>query len=555
MFGRPIDEKIAKLSLDNEQFERNAKNSIKTFNEMNKSFSKSGSVDLSGIENSVNSISNRFTMLGNLGQAAFQRVANSVLNLGSQLNNTFGLGGALAGFSEYELKLGSIQTIMVNTGESIGNVSSALDELNHYADQTVYSFSDMTKNIGLFTAAGVDLKTSVSSIKGLANLAAGMGVSNESAARATWQLSQALGSGKVRLQDWMSVENAGLGGQYFQKALVEHANKVGTLSMSYEQLTKKYGTFRDSLTKTGWLTTDVLTATLDDFANDKSLQSAATELKSFTQLVDTVKESVGSGWAQTWEILFGNLEEAKKFWTPIGTTITDFIGKSNDARNQFLKQWKELGGLQSTFNGIGNVLTGLGKILKIVGDGFKQLIPDVTPQRAAEIAKSFEEITAKFAALDFSGFSEGVSNTFGLISKGLSGVVSALTSFSGLFNGIKTVVGTVFGFIGNAIGKLLSFASENLTFSNIFAGLAGGGIFLAAKKIADVFNTIYDALDKFLGGGEEKVSSIKDSVTSLLDGVGESLKAFTTGIKATTLLTLAAAVGILTVSISAVSPF
>lgn len=432
MSSRPIDEKIAKLSLDSAQFEKNAVTAINTFRNMNKAFSKSSDVDLSRLEKSVDSISGRFTLLGNIGQAAFQRIANTVLNLGAQLNNTFGIGGAMAGFAEYELKLGSIQTIMVNTGESINTVSAALDELNTYADQTIYSFSDMTRNIGLFTAAGVDLTTSVASIKGLANLAAGMGVSNEAAARATWQLSQALGNGYVRLQDWMSVENAGLGGTYFQKALVEHANEIGALSLSYEELTKKYGSFRESLTKTGWLTNDVLAATLEDFANDATLQDAATKVKSFGQLVNTVQESVGSGWAQTWEILFGNLEEAKAFWTPIADEITGFVSRSTKARNEFLQEWKDLGGLEATINGLGNIFKGISNILSSVGEAFDKLIPDVTPQKLADLAKQFEAITEDFSnfkpSLDFivDGFNKlkDMAKSLGDTFAGLRGILN-----------------------------------------------------------------------------------------------------------------------------------
>ena len=553
MSSRPIDEKIAKLSLDSAQFEKNASNAIKTFGDMNRAFSKSSSVDLSNLERSVNSISGRFTLLGNIGQAAFQRIANTVLNLGSQLNNIFGVGGAMAGFAEYELKLGSIQTIMVNTGESIDSVSAALNELNTYADKTIYSFSDMTRNIGLFTAAGVDLQTSVSSIKGLANLAAGMGVSNEAASRATWQLSQALGTGYVRLQDWMSVENAGLGGTYFQKALVEHANKVGALSMSYEELTDKYGSFRNSLTESAWLTNDVLASTLEDFANDQTLQDAATKVKSFGQLVDTVQESVGSGWAQTWEILFGNLEEAKEFWTPISDAITDFVSRSSEARNKFLQEWKDLGGLKSTLKGLANIFKGLSKLFKPIQEGFSNLFSGITPKKLADISKGFEDITAKFAKADFSTFSSIVTGAFSVLSSAVSGAIGLFTNFSGVLGKVKDAVVEVVGFIGDKLGKALNFIGDNLSFRDIFAGLAGGSIFMASKKIADVFSTIKEAIDEFTGGGVDKVGSIKDSVTGLFDEVGNSLRTFTNGIKAGTLLEIASAVGILTLSISKLS--
>lgn len=431
MSSRPIDEKIAKLSLDSSSFEKNANNAIKTFRDMNKTFSKSSSVDLSNLERSVDSISGRFTLLGNIGQAAFQRISNTVLNLASQLNNTFGIGGAIAGMQEYELKLNSIQTIMVNTGESIDIVSEALNELNEYADKTIYSFSDMTRNIGLFTAAGVNLKDSVTSIKGLANLAAGMGVSNEQAARATWQLSQALSSGYIRYQDWISVNNAGLGGTYFQKALIKSANDIGTFTGSLEDLQKQYGNFGASLTEGKWLNKEVFLKTMETLANDETLTKAATEYKSLSQVLGTVKEIAGTGWADTWELLFGNIEEAKKFWTPIGEGLTDFIDKSSDARNEFIKQWKDLGGMEATINGFSNIFKGLGNIIGSIKDALSDFLPDVTPEKLADFAKSFEAITE-----DFSNFKPNLD----FVVDGFNKLKEIGSSLADVFSGLKNVL-------------------------------------------------------------------------------------------------------------------
>lgn len=493
MPSRPVDEKIAKLTLDSDSFKKKATEAIKCISDLNKKFDSVNSVKMDNIEKSVDSIANRFTLLGNIVQNVFGRIANSVVSIGTNIFRALNITPLLQGYSEYELKLNSIQTIMVNTGESIDTVSAALNELNKYADQTIYSFSDMTRNIGLFTAAGVDLQTSISSIKGLANLAAGMGVSNTEAARATWQLSQALASGYVRLQDWMSVEYAGLGGQYFQKALVEHANKVGTLSMSYEELTKKYGSFRNSLTEGAWLTSDVLSSTLEQFANDQTLIEAATKVKSFSQLMGTSTEALGSGWAQTWEILFGNIEEAKEFWTPISDAIVDFVTKSSDARNKFVQEWKDLGGFDSLVKGLANTLKILQNVMEPIGEAFDKLIPDITPKKLADMTKSFEEFTAALANKDFSV----ISKIFDKIASSVDKVKSAFKQLLGAFNldNLLTLGGLGAGvFVLDRVGGLIN--SLKALIKNIQSIFTDNPI----KKLANSFDDLKESLHGFVYG-------------------------------------------------------
>lgn len=493
MPSRPVDEKIAKLTLDTDSFKKKATEAVKYISEINNKLNATNSVKMDSLEKNVESISNRFTLMGNIVQNVFGRIANTVVTLGSNIFRALSITPLLQGYSEYELKLNSIQTIMVNTGESIDVVSAALNELNEYADKTIYSFSDMTRNIGLFTAAGVDLQTSISSIKGLANLAAGMGVSNAEAARATWQLSQALGSGVVRLQDWISVENAGLGGQYFQKALVEHANKVGTLSMSYEELTKKYGTFRNSLTEGGWLTSDVLSSTLEQFANDETLIDAATKVKSFSQLMETTSELLGSGWAQTWEILFGNIEEAKEFWTPISDAIGTFIQKSSDARNKFVQEWKDLGGFDSLVKGLANTLKILQNVMEPIGEAFDKLIPDITPKKLADMTKSFEEFTAALANKDFSV----IGDIFDGIAKAIDKVKGAFKELIGAFNleNLLTLGGAAGGiFLIDKIGNFIN--SLKALIKNISNAFTSNPI----QKISDSFNALSDSVHGLVYG-------------------------------------------------------
>lgn len=271
------------------------------------------------------------------------------------------------GFAEYETQMNSVQTILANTskeGTTVKDVNAALGELNTYADKTIYNFTEMTRNIGTFTAAGVKLDDSVNAIQGIANLAAVSGSNSQQASTAMYQLSQALAAGKVSLQDWNSVVNAGMGGKVFQDALIRTSEHLKT---GAKQAIKAKGSFRESL-QTGWMTQKVLTETLSQFSTAADTQeeyeaavkkfisqgytkqeakemadmartagNAATKVKTFTQLIDTLKEALGSGWTRTWQLIIGDFEEAKELWTSVSDVLGKFINRTSHARNKLIK--------------------------------------------------------------------------------------------------------------------------------------------------------------------------------------------------------------------------
>lgn len=314
------------------------------------------------IAEQLDNVQPHFKALEAIGIVAMGNLAAKAVTVGTQMASSL-TSGIRSGFAEYETQLNSVQTILANTqkeGTNLTQVNTALNQLNTYADQTIYNFTEMTRNIGTFTAAGVDLQTSVNSIKGIANLAAISGSSSAQASTAMYQLSQALATGTVKLMDWNSVVNAGMGGQVFQDLLIQTSEKLGTGAKQYIEAE---GSFRDSLQK-GWLTSDVLTQSLNILAMDitdvekavqslvskgyteeearqlvqlaQTAQDAATKVKTFSQLVDTAKEAVGSGWAQSMQILFGDFEEAKDLWTGISDEINGIISANAQARNELL---------------------------------------------------------------------------------------------------------------------------------------------------------------------------------------------------------------------------
>ena len=473
-----------------------------------------------GFPNSIKSIDGLNSKIGGFDASplsnAFSKAASSVQNslsvmdiavgnvLGNMLQRAMSFTGQFFrgygdGLAEYKNKLGSIQTIMTNTEWEIPDsstrmrrVSGALEQLNDYADKTIYSFADMTKNIGTFTAAGVSLDKSATAIKGISNLAAASGSSTEQASTAMYQLSQALAAGRVGLQDWNSVVNAGMGGKLFQDRLTQMAEKMGHA----RDMSKS---FRDSL-KDGWLTSEVLLETLREFSEDQSMLDAATKVKSFGQLVDTVQEAIGSGWAQTWEYFLGGFEEAKEMWTSIGDIVNPFInddqGKYWDEvlgierslgnyRNAMLKTWKDLGGQQALFNSIKNSFEIVFNAMTKFREGFRSVIGDYKQSAKTfyNVTKALEDFTNRLKnnTLIFSSitsFGKLFGEIFLTVGWVLKNVASGMSSVGKTSTSILLPLKTVANYISEFLQKVRSVTEYNT------------GWFYLGRTLANVFNII-----------------------------------------------------------------
>jgi tape measure domain-containing protein len=480
---------------------------------------------------------------------AFSRAADSVkgsLNamdvamgivMGNMMQKAISFGakffkGPMDGLNEYNEKLGSVQTIMTNTEWEIPDqskrmrmTSKTLEDLNEYADKTIYSFKDMTKNIGTFTAAGVGLEDSAVAIKGISNLAAASGSNTQQASTAMYQLSQALASGKVGLQDWNSVVNAGMGGKLFQDRLTEMAEKMGHA----RDMTKS---FRDSL-KDGWLTSEVLINTLKEFSVDEQMLNAATQIKSFGQLVDTVQEAIGSGWATSWEYLFGGYEEAKGLWTEVGKIVGNYFddaqGTYHDAildmdrslgnfRNAVLKTWKDLGGQASFFNIIKNSFEIVFKALTRFREGYRSAFGDfkTVGQSLYNVTKAVENFTQKLAQ------SRVLFMLFGNIGRLFGNAISLIMSMFGRFIKGFMQFGTgamsFIAAINSVVAVLANFFSALRFNTNLMAGMQSLGASLSNvfKTVSAVVNILVTAFMKLFGS------------VNTLNGISNSLGWFKT---------------------------
>lgn len=567
--SKQVDERVVSMQFDNKHFEQNVQTSLSTLDKLKRSLNMDGAskglesvnaaaknVNMTGLGSAVETVQAKFSALGVMGVTALANITNSAVNAGKRIVSALTIDPVKTGFNEYETKINSIQTIMSNTaskGTTMEDVTRVIDDLNTYADKTIYNFAEMTRNIGTFTAAGVGLEESASAIKGIANLAAASGSSSQQASTAMYQLSQALATGTVKLMDWNSVVNAGMGGEKFQEALKATAREHG---IAIDSLIKDYGSFRESL-QNGWLSADILNETLNKFTVDgaknyaqsmidagkwtqkqadalikeaQAMEDAATKVKTFTQLWDTLKESAQSGWSQTWEIIVGDFEEAKETLSEFSDVIGEMIGASADARNSLLQGWKDAGGRADLIDALYNAFKGIMDIVKPIKEAFREIFPPITVDRLVGLTKGLKELTEKFK------LSEGTADKLKRTFKGVFAVFSIVAqAVKALFSGFSKLVGYIspagdgiLGFTAN-IGDFLVGVDKAIKSSNIFNKAIEGigkilkpiakGVKTFAKIITDTFAEIGEKVE----GRFKPLSAMGEFIKKVFVGVGNAI--------------------------------
>lgn len=471
-----IDERVVSLKMNNKQFLSAIKESASGMDRLKESLKMEGAAN--GLKRMGEIAKN--TTLGDLARSAVDAASNMSVMQGIGITALGGIGAAaisagksmlqsfiqpaIDGFHEYETQINAVQTILANTsqnGTTLDQVNAALDELNSYADKTIYNFTEMTSAIGTFTVAGVGLEDATASVKGFSNMAALSGANATQAAQATYQLAQAMSSGVVKLQDWMSLEHAGIAGKQFQDALIETSRIMNT---GVDAAIEKQGNFRLSLQE-GWLTSEVMMQTLKVMTNDlseaqimemgyseeqahkmKQLAQAAgdsaTQIRTFSQMIGTWGEALGSGWAETWRILIGDFNQAQTLFTSVGNWVSGAIDDMSRARNKFLQGFVDMGGRDEVLRAMLNIFTALVKVAGQLGTAFRRVFLNASPEGLYKIVKAFADFTEKLIITN--NFAEKLEWTF-------TGVFSIFHIFATILGEVAQVVFTVASHIIQAL--------------------------------------------------------------------------------------------------------
>lgn len=553
--SKSIDNKVVSMEFDNSKFEKPAKESISTldklkealhfknveqgFEAMNTAVKK---VTFDPLAKGLDTVYAKFTFFERFTIQLYDRLANKIIDTGKLIARETFTTPISSGKSEYEEKMGSVQTIMASTGESLETVNKYLNELNKYSDDTIYSFRDMTTNIGKFTNAGVKLEDAVAAIKGVSNEAARSGANANEASRAMYNFAQALSIGSVKLIDWKSIENANMATVEFKNELLKTAEAFGTVTKTSEGMYKTMKGHAVSATKgfsdtlsDAWLTSEVLIETLKKYSDEttdigKASTAAATELKTFTMLMDTLKEALQSGWAESWEYIFGDFEKAKKLWTDLSNVLGGLIDRMSTTRNAILKVWNEIGGRDAMLKSFSNMWKALTSILGAVRDGFRTVFPPKTGEDLANLTKRFERFTRTL---------KPTPETIDKLRRTFAGLFSALAIVGDAFRAFASVIlplaRKALGFItgellggtrslGNWVINLRESIKEGRVFERVF-GKVGSVLSWVGSRLKAAFLAIKGIILAFKNGGlKAGFGAIKDAFLDLFSYIWDFIK-------------------------------
>ena len=502
-----IDQRVVEMRLDNSNFEKNAQTSMDTTEKLKKSLDFNGTanslnevgkaasnLNFSGVASAVDSINNKMSLLGTFSKRIMENVADGAFQMGkSLLTSMSGINDASAGLEKFGQKSSAVGTMMIATGKSIDEVGEVLEDLNWFTDETSYSFTDMADTMGKFAASGEkDLTKLESTVKGIATWAAASGANASTASRVMYQLSQAYGSGVIKLQDWKSVETANMATQTVMNKLIAEGGDAAQAAVA------KYGSFRDSL-QAGWLTTDKFNAVMADYSEginqanyengeftkgttafSESVFRAAQEARTFQDVLNALKDAVQSGWMHTFDILIGNKEEAAGFFTGLANMLITVADAFTELRNSMAQAFVDADGRNSALSVLVNIMNGLYRILTPIADAFKEVFPTNFGTVLAGATKSFADFTKNIQLT--APQMEILKEVFVAIFSVLKGVLSVIKAILKLLSPLGKVLISVAKAVGNLLQNVDKLNAPMKEFFNMIKNSKPFQMFISILK-------------------------------------------------------------------------
>lgn len=433
-----IDERVVQMQFENSQFEKGIKETVKSLGLLKKNLNLDNATDsiehlqkvgdsfsLSKISSQLDKIVERTSWFGRTIRREIDSITAQTINLGKSLS----VGQINAGLSKYEQKTSSVQTIINATGKSIEEVNGYLDKLMWFSDETSYNFTEMTAALGTLTSSGGNIEKMIPMIEGMATATAFAGKSANEFSRVIYNLNQSYSQGYLSLMDWKSVELAQVGSEQLKQTLIDTAVELGTLKkLSDGTFKTKKGTVVNagnmgSTLNEKWATKEVMEGAFGKFSQvieeayklveagefdtaadaiaslagkyDETYYKAAKaaqEAKSFKEAIDATADAVSSGWMKTFELIFGNYDEARVLWTDLANALWEVFASGAEQRNETLEAWKEAGGRADLIQGITDALSGLWNIITAVKEAFFDIFPKVTTDNLLKFSKKVKEL-------------------------------------------------------------------------------------------------------------------------------------------------------------------
>lgn len=557
-----IDQRIVEMQFDNAQFEKGISTSLKSIDNLEKGLKLDGaskglesvskaanSMDFSGLQGGIYAVQQKFSALEVIGITALQRITNAAISTGESLIKSLSIDQISAGFAKFGSKTSSVATLVAQ-GNALDLVNEQLDRLNWFTDETSYNFTDMVANIAKFTASGKGLEESVTAMEGIANWAALSGQNASTASRAMYQLSQAMGAGIMRKEDYKSIQNASMDTDEFRQKCLDAGVALGKLKKNaddtYTSLVNNKGSFTKSqfaehLTEDAWFTSDVMMSVFQtyssavdqiyDYADEKGITAsqaiselgdtvdsfglkafkAAQEARTWGDAVDSVKDAVSTGWMNTFELIFGNQEEATQLWTDLANAMYDVFAGGAEARNEMLKEWKESGGRDDLIQSFWNIWDAVSKVTASIKEAFGEIFAPMTSGKLLSMTKNLKNFTESLIVSDETANKlkrtfKGVFAVFDIFKKVLGTVGDAIAKLLGS-DGLKDLGNTLLDSAAS-LGDFLvslneSFSTDGITgmFDKIVTGISDlfSGVLNSAGGFSGAFGTIGSSISSVLG--------------------------------------------------------
>ena len=575
--SREIDERVVSMRFDNRQFESGVHESMNTISKLKDNLNFDGiakginnlsssveNVDMNPLSSAVTAVSNKFSAMEIVGITAIMNITNSAVNAGKSLAKSLSLDQITAGWGKYEQKTASVQTIMNSTGKSIDEVNQYLSKLMWFSDETSYGFTDMTSALAQMTSAGGNIDNLIPLITGVANATAYAGKGASEFSRAMYNLNQSYSAGSLQYMDWKSLELAGIGSEQLKKTFIDIGVELGKISEGEvtianfgQTLSKRWAdteVMEKAFGKFGALTEAAYTAiqngefdtaaeaieSLSDKFDELSVKAfkSAQEAKSFTEAIDATKDAVSSGWLRTFEIIFGNYEEAKTMWTELANTLWDVFASGAEARNEMLEEWKSLGGRDELIQSFKEIYRAITELVEPVKEAFRSIFPKKTAQDLKKLTSRILEITSSFKVTEetadklrdtFKGMFAAIDAILTVTKKLASAVWTAVKPLKGLFSiflDITAAIGRFLTNIRDSIKETTKFGTiiENISIvlSNVSKRLVDVMSYLSKNFVATGFQVFYKVLQGIFNILKKLIGYIKKVFAEFARGIQES---------------------------------
>ena len=572
-----IENRIVQMAFENKDFEKGVRETIDTLDKLEKSLNFGQSVNgvdklntafnsmsanaLGGVSKSLDEITSKFTLLGQIGYQALQKIAGKAADMAIGVGKSLMIDPWRAGLSKYgekNVSLAALKAALPDTSDN--EIEKALSTLQTYSDETSYSYTQMIEMVQRFVNNGVSLENAVAAITGIGNEAAYSGADIQKGIMAMSALSKSLSKGSVALMEWRQLETYNIATKDFKKNLIDAAVAAGKLKkdtktgVAYflkkgKKITVDVQNLADTL-KYDWLDAQsVLVPTLKKYTQGTgelgdAAYAAAQNARTLSQALDAVKDAASSAWMTTFEHLFGNLEESTAMFTFIASELAEIIGVFDSVRNNFLENWANNGGRDWIFTHVkagekdptGKVATedtDFGALVEILG-----VIKDLA-EKAAEAIKiimfPFGNNGSKYLSIGESlGLNRETRQEIGLTSMNFveltKNIYETIKSFREWLNSDIGKGKTPLTVFRDALVALMApidlarQASSGL-FNLIAKLLSGGenGLNDFLVLVSDVANTIYKywlymSADNVIG---DFFSNLGDAIKPLTDGLFE----------------------------------